>query len=123
MKNTIKKITCYKKINKNKLILFHQTKGEISMKLNVRLARLFGLGMLLTILSFVMLQAQPDVDWRKIGPWSGNITDVKVKFVNDIMRNNANGPRDSLVVASYGAGVFIADILDASGVPTKPPIW
>jgi len=78
------------------------------MKLNVRLARLFGIGMFLTILSFVMLQAQPGIDWRLIGPWSGNITDIKVKYINDIMRNDGTH-RDSIVVASYGAGVFIAD--------------
>ena len=76
------------------------------MKLNLRLVRLFGIGMLLTILSFTMLQAQPTAPWRAIGPWGGNITDIKFKFINDSGLVTA-GMADSVIVASYGSGIFI----------------
>ena len=86
------------------------------MKLNLRLARLFGIGMFLTILSFTILQAQ-EQPWRAIGPWGGNITAIKMKTINDSTLTVVNGGSlaDSIVVGSYGAGVFITGPLNGTG--------
>jgi photosystem II stability/assembly factor-like uncharacterized protein len=53
-------------------------------------------------------QQQP---WRTIGPWGGNITAVKIKFINDsvLFHGDLN---DSIVVASYGSGIFITGDLN-----------
>jgi hypothetical protein len=91
------------------------------MKLNLKLAKLLGIWMFLTIISFTLLQAQrtPTQEWRRIGPWGGNITSIKVKYINDssLALSGAGDAKDSIIVASYGAGIYIkdaAEILDNS---------
>jgi photosystem II stability/assembly factor-like uncharacterized protein len=80
------------------------------MKQKLWFTRFIGIGMFLTVLSLCVF-AQVDVKWREIGPWGGDIRDIKMKIVDSTTkaRSTPNWKFDSTVVASYGAGVFIND--------------
>jgi len=84
------------------------------MKQKLWLARLFGIGMFLALLSLNSLLAQgtdPTIKWKRIGPWGGDIRDIKIKRVDSVHKYGTalTADKDSIIVASYGAGVFIAD--------------
>jgi VCBS repeat-containing protein len=106
------------------ILNFISIKRQVSMNTTLKFVRLFGIGMFLIIMSFIVVQAQGQ-EWRKIGPWGGNITDIKVKLINDSLLRLSTY-QDSIVVASYGAGIFIADSSGGLNTPTTPvgnPKW
>ena len=102
------------------ILNFISIKRQVSMITILRFVRLFGIGMFLIIMSFELVQAQGQ-EWRRIGPWGGNITDIKVKLINDSLLRVGATHQDSIVVASYGAGIFIADSSGGLATPTTPP--
>ncbi|HEY9188500.1 MAG TPA: T9SS type A sorting domain-containing protein [Ignavibacteria bacterium] len=89
------------------------------MKQKLWFARLFGIGMFLTVLNLCVSFAQETPDrWKRIGPWGGDIRDIKIKWVDTVFHTAAGGPYDSVLIASYGAGIFITDSIVSNGSGT-----
>jgi photosystem II stability/assembly factor-like uncharacterized protein len=83
------------------------------MKKNLWFARLFGIGMFLTVFSLGLFAqgTNTNVFWKPIGPWGGDIRDIKMKVADSAAKAffGLGNAKDSVLVASYGAGVFITD--------------